>query len=206
MTVSTPVLLIHGIDDTGQVFDKMAAYLSDRAWPDIHTLDLVPNNGDRELEHLALQVQHYVDTHLTQVPTFDLVGFSMGGLVGRYYIQRLGGAQKVRKFITISSPHHGTWLAYFRQNPAAVQMRPSSPFLQDLNEAIADLQQVDLTSIWTPYDLMIVPASSSQLPIGQNITLPVMAHPLMLTDERCLETVARVLEEATVPNPEHPVP
>ncbi|NER79358.1 MAG: alpha/beta fold hydrolase [Leptolyngbya sp. SIO1D8] len=197
MTAQNPVLLIHGIQDTIRVFDKMVAYLRDRGWDNIHTLNLVPNNGDVGLDKLALQVESYIATHMAQAETFDLLGFSMGGMVSRYYVQRLGGAQRVRRFITLSSPHNGTWTAYFRQNPGVCQMRSDSQFLQDLNGSLHELRQVEFTSIWTPYDLMILPAKSSQLPIGQTIQLPVLAHPWMLTDRRSLEVVAKVLGNTT---------
>ena len=39
-----PVLLVHGIHDTGAVFNRMAFYLRQRGWS-AHTLDLLPNNG-----------------------------------------------------------------------------------------------------------------------------------------------------------------
>jgi triacylglycerol lipase len=40
---------------------------------------------------------------------------------------------------------------------------------------------------------MIVPAKSSQLGIGKEVNLPVLLHPLMLTDNRSLEIVAETL-------------
>jgi triacylglycerol esterase/lipase EstA (alpha/beta hydrolase family) len=72
-------------------------------------------------------------------------------------------------------------------------MRPNSPFLADLNADVQMLRKINFTSIWTPYDLMIVPAKSSQLGIGKEVNLPVLLHPLMLTDNRSLEIVAETL-------------
>jgi triacylglycerol lipase len=190
---SVPVLLIHGIGDTERVFDTMVAYLRDRGWSEIHTINLLPSNGALGLEALALQVKAYINLHLRTAAELDIVGFSMGGIVGRYYLQRLGGLPKVRHFVTLSSPHNGTWAGYLRQNAGARQMRPSSPFLQDLNQSLQDLEQVNFVSIWTPYDLIIVPANSSYLPVGTMVQLPILAHPLMLIDSRSLETVAWAL-------------
>jgi triacylglycerol lipase len=182
-----PVLLIHGIGDTQRVFQTMKAYLGDRGWP-VHGLDLVPNRGEVGLDQLALQVRDYVATHLAEQP-FDLLGFSMGGLVSRYYLQRLGGLVQVQRFITLSSPHHGTLIAYARNRPGVKQMRPGSDFLRDLNSTVNELAQVQFTSLWTPYDLMILPAHSSRLPVGQMGQIPALAHPLMLRDRRSLEAV-----------------
>jgi triacylglycerol lipase len=75
-----------------------------------------------------------------------------------------------------------------------MQMRPGSAFLQDLNrDAVEILSRLQFTSIWTPYDLMIVPASSSQMPVGEEIVLSVPVHRWMVSDRCCLETVAQVL-------------
>ena len=50
-------------------------------------------------------------------------------------------------------------------------MRPKCQFVEDLNQDIAILDQINFTSIWTPLDAMIVPASSSHLPAGQEVIL-----------------------------------
>ncbi|MBD2384651.1 esterase/lipase family protein [Cylindrospermum sp. FACHB-282] len=189
-----PLLLVHGIGDTGAVFHKMAHYLRQRGWS-VYTLDLVPNNGAVGLDELAKQVTNYVALHLPPEQPLDLVGFSMGGIVSRYYLQRLGGISRVQRFITISSPHNGTVIAYGSSLPGCVQMRPKSPFLLDLNSDAQMLKQLNFTSIWTPYDLMIVPPKSSQMLLGREVTLPVALHPWMLTDSRTLAIVAAALIE-----------
>ena len=106
-----PVLLIHGIDDTRAVFQKMAVHLVLQGWS-VYSLDLVPNNGNVGLDKLAKQIADYVTATFAPEQCLDLVGFSMGGIVSRYYVQRLGGINRVQRFITISSPHHGTVAAY----------------------------------------------------------------------------------------------
>ncbi|MBW4616886.1 MAG: triacylglycerol lipase [Desmonostoc vinosum HA7617-LM4] len=196
-----PVLLIHGIDDTGEVFDKMAGYLTRHGWS-VYTLDLLPNNGNVGLDELAKQVAAYVAATFLPEQHLDLIGFSMGGIVSRYYVQRLGGIQRVQRFITISSPHNGTVMAYGSLRPGCVQMRPNSAFLQDLNSDAAMLKQLDFTSIWTPYDLMIVPAHSSQMPVGNQQILPVALHSWMLTDSRNLAVVAEILAQPTKSYPQ----
>ncbi|MEH2326785.1 MAG: triacylglycerol lipase [Nostoc sp.] len=189
-----PVLLIHGIDDTGAVFHKMAAQLRLLGWS-VYSLNLVPNNGDVGLDELAKQVADYVTATFAPEQRLDLVGFSMGGIVSRYYVQRLGGINRVERFITISSPHHGTVVAYGSQRPGCVQMRPDSIFLKDLNSDAVMLGQLNFTSIWTPYDLMIVPANSSQMSVGSEVIVPVALHPWMLTDPRSLAVVKAALKE-----------
>ncbi|MBF2066347.1 MAG: triacylglycerol lipase [Calothrix sp. C42_A2020_038] len=187
-----PVVLVHGINDTGAVFNKMATYLRKEGWS-VHTLDMIPNNGDVVLENLARQLAKYIATTFDPEQPIDIVGFSMGGIVSRYYIQRLGGINRVQKLITISSPHNGTVMAYASERPGCVQMRPDSLFLKDLNSDVMMLKQLNFTSIWTPYDLMIVPPQSSQMPLGNEVIIPALTHPWILTDIRTIKSVAEAL-------------
>jgi triacylglycerol lipase len=189
-----PVLLVHGINDTGAIFEKMAPYLTQLGWS-VYDLDLIPSNGAVGLDQLAQQVANYIAATFAPEQTFDIVAFSMGGIVSRYYVQRLGGIDRVQRFITLASPHHGTWIAYLSQLPGCLQMRPDSPFLQQMNQDATMLEQLNFTSIWTPFDLMIVPANSSQMQVGQDLQVPVLTHASMLTDSRSLKAVVAALSE-----------
>jgi triacylglycerol lipase len=186
------VLLVHGIWKSGASFRAMARDLRKRGF-EVHTIDLVPSDGHAPLEQLAEQVARYVAATLPAEAPLDLVGFSMGGIVSRYYLQRLGGVERVRRFVTISSPHHGTLTALLQKRAGALQMRPESAFLRDLNADVAMLDRLDVTSIWTPFDLMILPAESSRLPVGREVLVAAPLHALMLHDPRALRAVAEAL-------------
>lgn len=188
-----PVLLVHGIWDKGGVFCNLCDYLKEQGWS-VHTLNLKPNTGAAPLEILAEQVADCVEQIFKPNQTFDLVGFSMGGLVTRYYIQRLGGVKRVQRYVTISAPHHGTITAYSLPLKGVMQMRPQSAFLQDLNrDAVEILGKLQFTSFWTPYDFMIVPPSSSKMPVGEEVQLNVAVHRWMVSDPACLKAIAKAL-------------
>jgi triacylglycerol lipase len=123
----------------------------------------------------------------------DVLGFSMGGIVGRYYTQRLDHRKRVRHLITVGSPHRGTWTAHLLPRNGARQMRPGSRFLRELNHDVHDLGHVTLSSIWTPFDLMIVPAGSSKLPGSAIHRVDVLAHARMMRDPRVLALVEKLL-------------
>ena len=193
-TPQNPVLLLHGIWDTGAIFRPMTRYLNSMGWQ-THDLNLTPNNGDACLTQLAQQVADYADRAFTPGTPFDLLGFSMGGIVGRYYLQRLGGLDRVQRFITLSSPHNGTWVAYGSRREGCMQMRPNHPFLQDLNQDITTLDRLNFTSIWTPIDTMIVPASSSHVSVGKEVKVWVPLHRDMASNPNSLKAVAAALAE-----------
>jgi triacylglycerol lipase len=186
------VLLLHGIDDTVVLFHRLRPYLEERGWR-VHDLDLVPNNGAAGLDELALQVGSYAKAHLAGEPAFDLVGFSMGGMVARYYVQRIAEPGRVQRLVTIASPHRGTWTGFLRNNKGARQMRPGSEFLRQLHAERHKLEGVRFTSIWNPFDLMILPASSSVVAEARSVPVQLAAHPLMMRNRRVMGLVEGAL-------------
>ena len=193
LRLRNPILLVHGIMDTSRKMRHISKYLRDSGW-EVFDIDLVPNNGDTRLELLAQQVAILVDRIAPHQP-IDLLGFSMGGLVTRYYLQRLGGIDRVQRFITISTPHKGTIAAHFSMRPACIQMRPNSDFIRDLNSDIDRLNVLKFTSLWTPFDLIILPPSSSQLGIGAEMQIPALTHPMMVSDRRTLKAISDALSQ-----------
>lgn len=76
----------------------MSRHLTQLGWS-AYSLNLAPNWGNASLEELAQQVADYTDANFEPKQPLDLVGLSMGGLVARYYLQRLGGINRVQRFI-----------------------------------------------------------------------------------------------------------
>jgi triacylglycerol lipase len=191
-----PVLLIHGIDDTHAGMEPLGRYLDGRGWRSF-SFDMVPNDGQVGLDELARQVKSQVAAvrARTGAEKVDLVAFSLGGVVARVYLQELGGASEVERLVTISSPHHGSWMAYLRWNVLGEELRPGSRVYQRLNANLDTLAGVRHTAIWTPLDLMIVPSWSSQLPGAREVRIPVALHPLMLHDARCQSAVEAALRD-----------
>jgi len=189
------VVLVHGIWDTSRVFARMRRWLEERG-DRVLAVNLKPSDGSVGLDKLAEQLREFVERELTPAEPFDLVGFSMGGLVSRYYVQRLGGVDQVRRLITISSPHRGSYWAYTTGNVGSRQMRPGSEFLKVLNRDVEILERVQHASIWTPLDLMIVPAWSSRF--GEDFRVTVGLHAWMPKARKWWEDCWRLLSDNPV--------
>jgi triacylglycerol lipase len=190
-----PVLLVHGIMDNSRRFKRMLAALRAAGIEKIHAMDIVPNDGSIPFSTMGKQVRDSADALLREAGSdqLDIVAFSMGTLAARHYLHFLGGWEKVRRFISISGPHHGTRSAYLILLKGALQMRPNSSLLQAMNAPDAPWGEVQVFSFWTPYDLVIVPPESSRLGWADNRTFPVWLHPLMITDRRVIDAVVEVL-------------
>ena len=154
-------------------------------------MDLVPSNEHAQLLELAKQVEKATVDLGDQ---FDIVGFSMGALVSRVYLQLLGGVKsgRVRRFISISGPHQGTFMAYALPFAGVRDMRPGSALLEKLRKD--DWGNVEVHCLYTPWDASIVPAKSSILPGATSVTkFNVPLHRFMITDGRVLDHIAQLL-------------
>jgi triacylglycerol lipase len=191
-----PILLVHGILDTGRRFSKMQAALSAHGFDPLHAMNIIPPDASISMEAMAGQVQAEVRAlqQSTGAAKVDIVAFSMGTLVVRYFLQKMGGRADIRHFVSISGPHHGTWTAYLGWNVGSRQMRPGSAFLQKLNSESDPWGDVKVFSFWTPHDRTIIPPSSSILPDAQNRSFNVLIHHWMLSDKQVIEAVVEALE------------
>lgn len=173
------VVMAHGFWDTGSVFWAMARDLR-AAGHAPHHPTLHPRDGRLGLHDLATKLAAEVEAHVPAGEKCALIGFSMGTLVSRVYLQKLGGLARVHTFFSIAGPHAGTRTAYLYPGQATREMRPQSPLLEELNAGVGMLSALPVYSYWTPYDFMILPATSSLLPVGENIEVSCWLHPLMV--------------------------
>jgi triacylglycerol lipase len=173
-----PMLLLHGFLATARVVGWLADRLGRSGYcaHDVELGGLFGRFNARPMEELARVVAERVEQlardHRCQ--RIDLVGHSAGGLIGRYYVQKLEGARRVRHLVTLGTPHRGTPWAFSgpllgRVLPSLRQMTPGSPFLRDLaDDTFPD--EVRLTSIYSHCD-MVCPPSSCRLEVRRGAHL-----------------------------------
>ena len=192
---SPSVVLVHGYGDDRRAMLKMARGLAARGYR-VHAPTLRPSDGTVPLDTLSVRLGAYVARHVPADACVALVGHSMGGLVARAYVQRHAPPGRVAALVTAGSPHRGTLTAFARRGPGVRQMRPGSAFLRGLGRDPGGLAGVPFTSLWTPLDLMIVPAGSSRVRGATNAVLWLPAHPSMRLHRRAVRRVAEALAEA----------
>jgi len=195
-----PVLLVHGIWDTGARFARMEAHLHREGVEHVHALTFTPNDGSARIEYLAEQVRDEVEALMkrTGASQVDVVGFSMGALVSRTYIAMLGGSASVRRFISISGPHAGTWNAHIlgamERFSGVRDMKPESELL--LRLSALSLNSTETHVIYTPFDLMILPPRSSELREAKTTTrIAAPVHRFVIDDGRVLRRVSALLKD-----------
>ena len=187
------VVLVHGIFDTSDIFGPMRRQLRRKGF-NVVGIDLKPNDGRSGIEPLAQQLSDFVIASNDTDLRVTLVGFSLGGMVARVYLQQLGGLAYVDKLVTISSPHNGSLLAHLYPLQLGRELRPGAKFLRQLNADAASLSPLNPLSIRTPYDLMILPSSSSILDGAINCEVPVWRHAGMVNDDRVIAMVVSAID------------
>lgn len=170
-----PVVILHGIFRDHRLMARLGRAFA-QAGRRVLMPDLTPSNGSVELNVLAKQLGKYVEENLKPAEQCDIIGHSMGGMVARAYIQRQGGRERVRRLVTLASPHQGTIMAWLLPGAGARDLRPGSAFLRDLASDVHTLEGVLAASYWTPFDAIIVPPRSSEMPVGQNCRVLLPHH------------------------------
>jgi triacylglycerol lipase len=156
-----PVVLVHGLVDNRSVFTVMRRALRRRGFTSVCTWNYSPLQRDvegaaealgRHIEHICRETGH---------ERVHVVGHSLGGLVARYLVQRLGGDRRVESLVTLGTPHAGTRWARVLPTPLVRQLRPGSPLMRELAEP-APSCRTRITSIYSDLDQVVVPSAAGR--------------------------------------------
>lgn len=159
-----PVVIVHGYSEPSwYLMYGIYRDLRKNDWQALYPVNLFPNITD--IKEQAKIVAARIDQAKKEqgVNKVDYVAHSMGGLIGRYYIQEMRGANSIDHLVTISTPHYGTQVAWLGIGDAAKQMRPGSDFLSKLNAGNPIYGSIKYTSIWTKTDEIVIPAENALL-------------------------------------------
>ncbi|MFD3536529.1 esterase/lipase family protein [Streptomyces sp. NPDC058664] len=158
-----PVLLLHGFVDNRSVFVLLRRALARHGRDRVESLNYSPLTCD--LRAAAEQLGRRVEEIRARTghAEVDIVGHSLGGLIARYYVQRLGGDSRVRTLVTLGTPHEGTTVAPLADaHPLVRQMRPGSEVLRELAGPSPGCR-TRFVSFWSDLDQVMVPAETARL-------------------------------------------
>ncbi|NMH99093.1 esterase/lipase family protein [Pseudonocardia acidicola] len=202
----TPILLVHGIMDNRSVFTVFRRALRRRGFGVVHAVNYSILTGD--LRTAAHELRTHVERlrELTGAEKVHIVGHSLGGMIARYYVQRLDGSATVDTLVTLGSPHTGTATAYLMPTPLARQLRPGSDVLAELAEPAPDCSTRFLV-VWSRMDQMILPQGNARLIHPdlhiEELELRDVGHLSLPIDPRSVHWVATAL--ARTQAGEHPL-
>ena len=193
--MTRPLVLVHGLWDTPRVFHRLIQRIDQPDRPLLaphlpHGLGVVP------LRELARRLDQHILQQFGRETSIDLLGFSMGGVIGRIWLQELRGAERTDRFFSVGSPQNGTLaaLAVPRKLLAGVaDMKPASDLLKQLNRQVGALAPVACRSYFCRWDLMVVPGWQARLPVGTARGIPVLTHQQLIAHPRSLDVLLQTL-------------
>ena len=191
MEKRNPIILIHGLWNTSSIFSSIITKLDDigieyfaptlkHSYGMTSIIDLTNILNELILEKYGLEKE------------LDILGFSMGGIIGRYWIQKFNGYKRTRRFISIGAPHKGTLVAQlvpkypFR---GISEMKINSKFLRKLANSDFLLDDVECINFFTYWDLMVFPGWWTNLNLGEKISLKVYKHRNLVKNNLSVEKI-----------------
>lgn len=165
----TPILLVSGLfpgsAENRSMCGAFRPALRRRGFGVVHGVNFsVRTVLTRDIRAAAGELGEHVDRlrERTGADRVHVVGHCLGGLVGRYYVQRLGGDGAVHTLVTLGTPHGGTAAAYLLPTPLARQLRPGSDLLAEL-AAPAPHCRTRFLVVWSRMDQLVVPLRHGRL-------------------------------------------
>lgn len=125
--------------------------------------------GDIAKSAAALAVEVQRTRYRFDAEKVNLIGHSLGGIICRYYLQKLGGWQYVHRAAYLGTPHKGVYWAVFGfLTKAGRQILPNSRLIKELNSDPSRCRTIKCLSIISNFDEMIIPKDSGILDCGYN--------------------------------------
>jgi triacylglycerol esterase/lipase EstA (alpha/beta hydrolase family) len=168
----------------------------------------LPPGGTGDIPTSAAELASFVAKVLSATGSakVDIVGHSQGGMMPRYYMRFLGGAEHVHALVGLSPSNHGTTvdgltnlLGLFGAEEVAgaalgvacgvacEQQLVGSQFIEELNAGGDTLAGVSYTVIETRYDEVVTPYASAFLS-GPQVTNIELQRQCVLDDSEHLAT------------------
>jgi len=192
----TPIILVHGVVDNHTIFTLLRRSLMRRGFGRTISLNYSPLTDD--IRGVAKRLHRLVESvcRETGYERVHVIGHSMGGLISRYYVQRLGGDQRVHTLVTLGTPHAGTAPARLVPHNVARQLRPNSPIVEELAEPAPNCR-TRIVAVWSDLDQMIIPKRSARIVHpdlnARNVFVRGVGHMSLPVDGRVVHEISRTL-------------
>lgn len=184
-----PILLIHGIFHNKSAFFFLKQKLALKGWHHFREMNLLTSVYG--IESLAKQVQKEVERLREEYETdqVDIVAHSMGGLIARYYLQKLEGDGRVKNLVTLGTPHQGTDWSKLSLLPHIRELRRNSPLLKELKEMPLP-SQTRVVVVFGSLDFLMTPRETAHWQGTRLIELDQLGHAGLLFSERVSQIIA----------------
>ncbi len=186
-----PIILIHGLWNTADIFSSITSKLDDIGI-EYYAPTLKHEYGRTSIVELTNLLNDLILEKYGLEKELDILGFSMGGIIGRYWIKKFNGYKRTRRFITVGSPHKGTLASQLVPEfpfKGISEMKINSFLLRDLSNYDYLLKSISCISFFTYWDLMVFPGWRANLNSGEKIPLKIYKHKNLVSNPAAVERI-----------------
>lgn len=182
-----PIIAVHGYAMSRTCFRSLARRLADAGLGPVLGFEYWSlGRVERAAQDLGAYIERVCRD--TGSPEVDIIGHSMGGVVGRYYITLGGGSARVRHLVTIGSPHNGSYASAFGVGHPREELLVDSPFLKHLQaQPLPD--DTDVTVLWSRSDALVPSAYLARIAGVHEVCFDDIGHLALLVDARVAAAV-----------------
>lgn len=194
----TPILLLHGMIGNRSSFVVLRRVLRRRGFQRVVTVNYQVFTQDirQAAEELDRSVELLCEA--TGNDQIHVVGHSLGGIIARYYVQRLGGDSRVHTLVTLGSPHQGTRPAGLLPHAVGRQVRPDSELMHELAKPAPGCSTRFL-AFWCDLDPLMIPKRAARIVHpdlhAKNIFVRGVGHMSLLIDGGVAHQIAGALSQ-----------
>lgn len=196
VAAGTPIVLVHGVMDNRSIFTLLRRGLHRRGFGSTYALNYSPLTDD--IRSVAVRLGDLVEEVCDETghDRLHVIGHSMGGLIGRYLVQRLGGDERVHTLVTLGTPHQGTVPAHLFPLPVARQMRIGGDLITELAEPAPGCR-TRILAVWSDIDQLVIPQPHGQVIHSdlkaRNLLVRGVGHLSLPVDGRVVREISSVL-------------
>ena len=207
VAAGTPIVLVHGLVDNRSIFALLRRGLRRRGFGSTYALNYSPLTDD--IRSVAVRLGDLVTEVLDETghDQVHVIGHSMGGLIGRYLVQRLSGDAHVHTLVTLGTPHSGTLPARFIPHPVVRQMRVGGDLVTELAEPAPGCS-TRMLAVWSDLDQLVLPQRNARIEHpdlqARNLFVRGVGHMSLPVDRRVIHevgTTLATLDPTAVPSP-----
>ena len=186
-----PIILIHGLWNTSSIFSSVTSKLDDIGI-EYFAPTLKHSFGMTSILDLSYILIELIVEKYGLEKEIDILGFSMGGIIGRYWLQKFNGFKRTRRLISIGSPHKGTLMAQLVPKypfKGISEMKINSYFLRELEKNDCFLDDIECINSFTYWDLMVFPGWWTNLNFGKKISVKVYKHRNLVRNKSVVDKI-----------------
>jgi triacylglycerol lipase len=175
-----PILFIHGIGGSARQYQPIIKYLKNKGIKKFYEFNYESKIGMHPIKVIAEELSKFIDKNIEE-KDINIIAISQGGIIALTYLKfylpkRKNKNLKVDRLFTICSPHSGSKWANLFSLPGIIDLRPNSKLLRELERFAFD-EDLNIFSVYTPFDLMVFPGWNAKRKYGKNKIVFAPTHP-----------------------------